>query len=84
MDTIAVTGRLDLTDAQWAVLEPLLPTAKRPGRPSLWTKRQVIDGMRGGCGWAHPGVTCRSSTGPGRRCMRCFVGGSETAHGARS
>ncbi len=29
-----------------AVLEPLLPTAKRPGRPSLWTKRQLIDGMR--------------------------------------
>ncbi len=46
MDTIAVTGRFDLTDAQWAVLEPLLPTAKRPGRPSLWTKRQLIDGVR--------------------------------------
>jgi transposase len=46
VDTIAVTGRFDLTDAQWAVLEPLLPTAKRPGRPSLWTKRQLIDGMR--------------------------------------
>lgn len=46
MDTTAVTGRFDLTDAQWAVLEPLLPTAKRPGRPSLWTKRQLIDAMR--------------------------------------
>jgi transposase len=46
VDTIAVTGRFDLTDAQWAVLEPLLPTAKRPGRPELWTKRQLIDGMR--------------------------------------
>jgi hypothetical protein len=47
VDTIAVTGRFDLTDAQWAVLEPLLPTGKRPGRPSLWTKRDqrmaVID-----------------------------------------
>jgi transposase len=46
VDTIAVTGRFDLTDAQWAVLEPLLPTAKRPGRPSLRSKRQLIDGMR--------------------------------------
>jgi transposase len=46
VDTTAVTGRFDPTDAQWAVLEPLLPTAKRPGRPSLWTKRQLIDGMR--------------------------------------
>jgi transposase len=44
--TIAVTGRFDLTDAQWAVLEPLLPTGKKPGRPPKWTKRQLIDGIR--------------------------------------
>lgn len=46
MDTLAVTGRFDLTDAQWAVLEPLLPQPSRSGRPSLWTKRQLIDGIR--------------------------------------
>jgi transposase len=44
--TVAVTGRHDLTDAQWAVLEPLLPTGKKPGRPPNWTKRQLIDGIR--------------------------------------
>ncbi len=33
MATLAVTGRADLTDAQWAVLEPLLPRGKKPGRP---------------------------------------------------
>jgi transposase len=44
--TIAVTRRFDLTDAQWAVLAPLLPTPKKPGRPSGWTKRQLIDGIR--------------------------------------
>jgi transposase len=44
--TIAVTRRFDLTDAQWAVLQPLLPANIRPGRPSLWTKRQLIDGIR--------------------------------------
>jgi transposase len=46
--TIAVTGRFDLTDAQWALLEPLLPTPKpaKPGRPPKWTKRQLIDGIR--------------------------------------
>jgi transposase len=44
--TIAVTRRFDLTDAQWAVLAPLLPTVKRSGRPSQWTKRQLIDGIR--------------------------------------
>jgi transposase len=31
--SVAVTGRADLTDAQWAVLEPLLPIGRKPGRP---------------------------------------------------
>jgi transposase len=44
--TLAVTRRHDLTDAQWAVLEPLLPAPRRPGRPPTWTKRQLIDGIR--------------------------------------
>ena len=46
MDTLTVTGRADLTDAQWAVLEPLLPAGRKPGRPPKWTKRQLIDGIR--------------------------------------
>jgi transposase len=46
VDTIAVTRRFDLSDAQWARLEPLLPKAKKSGRPSTWTKRQLIDGIR--------------------------------------
>jgi transposase len=39
-------GRGDLTAAQWAVLEPLLPVGKKVGRPPKWTKRQLIDGIR--------------------------------------
>jgi transposase len=46
VDTIAVTRRFDLTDAQWARLEPLLPKPKKTGRPSKWSKRQLIDGIR--------------------------------------
>ncbi|WP_408635644.1 IS5 family transposase [Phytohabitans suffuscus] len=41
-----MTRRHDLTDAQWAVLEPLLPAARRSGRPPAWTRRQFIDGIR--------------------------------------
>ncbi|WP_375734845.1 IS5 family transposase [Polymorphospora lycopeni] len=41
-----MTRRHDLTDVQWAALEPLLPVGRRPGRPSAWTKRQLIDGIR--------------------------------------
>jgi transposase len=36
----------DLADEQWAVLEPLLPTGRKPGRPATWTRRQLIDGIR--------------------------------------
>jgi transposase len=41
-----VTRRHDLTDVQWAALEPWLPAGRRPGRPPTWTKRQLIDGIR--------------------------------------
>ena len=46
MPTVPASGRADLSDAQWAVLEPLLPRGKKPGRPRTWTRRQLIDGIR--------------------------------------
>jgi len=55
MPTVPVSSRADLTDAQWAVLGPLLPVGKKPGRPPTWAKRQLIDGIRwrtrAGCPW---------------------------------
>ncbi|MCQ8831675.1 IS5 family transposase [Streptomyces malaysiensis] len=39
-------ARGDLTDGEWAVLEPLLPRGKKIGRPPIWTRRQLIDGIR--------------------------------------
>jgi transposase len=39
-------GRGDLTNEQWARLEPLLPTGKKAGRPPTWSKRQLINGIR--------------------------------------
>ncbi len=48
-------GRHDLTNAQWAKLEPLLPTGKKPGRPPVHTKRRLINGIcwrtRAGAPW---------------------------------
>lgn len=46
MPAVPVTCRADLTDTQWAVLEPLLPRGKKPGRPPVWSRRQLIDGIR--------------------------------------
>ena len=55
MPTVPVAGRADLSDAQWAVLEPLLPQAGKLGRPRKWQLRQLIDGIRwrtrAGCPW---------------------------------
>jgi len=44
--TVPASSRADLSDAQWAVLEPLLPRGIKPGRPPTWTRRQLIDGIR--------------------------------------
>jgi transposase len=46
MQTIPAGARFDLTDAQWAVLEPLLPAVARPGRPPIHPRRRLIDGVR--------------------------------------
>ncbi|MFD9503631.1 transposase [Streptomyces sp. NPDC060035] len=39
-------ARGDLTDEQWAVWEPLLPTGTKTGRPPVRPRRQLIDGTR--------------------------------------
>jgi putative transposase len=45
----------DLTDAQWAILEPLLPPAKAAGRPRTIDLREVLNTLfyqqRTGCQW---------------------------------
>lgn len=39
-------GRGDLTDEQWAALEPVLPKGATAGRSAVWPRRQLIDGIR--------------------------------------
>ena len=45
----------DLTDAQWQLLQPLLPPAKPGGRPRKTDLRQVLNAIfylnREGCTW---------------------------------
>jgi transposase len=45
----------DLSDAQWAILEPLIPSAKPGGRPRSVDMRQILNGicymLRSGCAW---------------------------------
>lgn len=42
---ITFMGRGDLTDEQCAALEPLLPKGARVGRPPVWPRRRLIDGI---------------------------------------
>ena len=46
MGRVPAAGRADLSDEQWAVLEPLLPQGIGRGRPPKWTRRRLIDGIR--------------------------------------
>ena len=45
----------DLTDAQWAIVEPLIPAAKHGGRPREVDMREIVNAMfyinRSGCQW---------------------------------
>ena len=45
----------DLTDKEWAVIEPHLPVVKGRGRPRAWPMREIVNGifyvMRAGCPW---------------------------------
>ena len=45
----------DLTDHEWALLEPYVPHAKRGGRPEHAPKRELLNGIlysvRGGGAW---------------------------------
>ena len=45
----------DLTDAQWEIIEPLLPLIKSPGRIPKHPRRAIVDAIlyvvRSGCSW---------------------------------
>lgn len=48
----------DVTDEEWALLEPLLPAPRAPGqrgRPTRYARREIINGivyvLRSGCSW---------------------------------
>ena len=46
-----------LSDAEWALVAPLLPAPATTGRPWRWSLRAVLDGilyvLRTGCAWRH-------------------------------
>ena len=47
----------DLSDAEWAIIEPLIPGCTGAGRPRKTNMREVINAiyylLRTGCAWRH-------------------------------
>ena len=45
----------DLSDKEWAILEPLVPAVKPGGRPARWPRREIVNAIfyvvRSGCTW---------------------------------
>ena len=45
----------DLTDAQWQLIEPLVPAAKAGGRPARYERREIVNALfyvtKNGCTW---------------------------------
>jgi putative transposase len=45
----------DLSDAEWALIEPHLPAPRAHGRPRIHSLREILDAVfyvvRGGCTW---------------------------------
>ena len=45
----------DLTDAEWALVEPFMPEPNARGRPRLWPVREILNAifyvLRGGIPW---------------------------------
>jgi transposase len=58
----------DLTDAEWLILEPLIPPAKPGGRPRTVNIREIVNGiyyvLRSGCAWRMMPCTDRSGQCP--------------------
>jgi transposase len=47
--------KTDLSDAEWALLEPYVPAPLAGGRPAKWSRREIVNAMlyvlRAGCQW---------------------------------
>lgn len=67
----------DLSDREWALLEPELPAAQPGGRPRSVDRRRMLSGivygLRSGGQWRLLGVCCRAASARGPRWTPLFV-----------
>src|ERR1044071_7040338 len=80
----ALRYETDLTDAEWAIIEPHMPPPAKLGRPPDWTFREIIDGifyiLRGGIPWRlMPTDLPPWPPASGKSCRRLAAGDSAKA-----
>ena len=77
----------DLTDAEWQILEPLLPGEKPGGRHRLYPLREIINALRyllrAGCEPVVRGGYCRTIFRTGEPFINISKSGSKTARGSK-
>ena len=46
----------DLSDTEWTILAPLIPSPLPGGRPAKWSRREIVNAilyvLRSGCAWS--------------------------------
>jgi len=71
----------DLSNAEWQIIEPLIPPAKPGGRPRKHIMREILNAifyiLRSGCAWRMLPTTCH----PGKQSIITSVNGKETELG---
>src|SRR5271165_2968059 len=74
----------DLTDAEWALIEPHMPGQKALGRPRIVRLRGVVDAVFYILRTRVHGVCYRAIFRSGRRCSVTFMRGRRKGCGKRS
>jgi transposase len=69
----------DLTDAEWAIVEPMIPPARHGGRKRSVNVREVLHGISTSCGPVANGRRCRRTCRRRARCTTIWTCGTGTA-----
>ena len=55
MENLAHVYPSDLTDPEWHIINPMIPKARKEGRPEKYSKRAILNAIfylvRSGCAW---------------------------------